>query len=59
MTQSAASGSPGLSTDPRNVVGNVDTGFDGPNLTIALPSSQIFAALFEILEVDISVSPIA
>ena len=45
MTQSAASGSSAFSTDSRNVVGIGQIGFDGTNVTVALPSPLISAAV--------------
>jgi hypothetical protein len=56
MTQRAASGSSVFSTDSRNVVGFVHAGFDGANVTIALPSSLISAALFVVLQAGISIA---
>jgi hypothetical protein len=55
MAQSAASGSRVFSTHSRNVAGIVRAGFDGTNVTSALPSSLISAAIFEVLQVGASI----
>jgi hypothetical protein len=59
MTQSAASGSSVFSTGSRNVVEIVLAGFDGTNVTFALPSSLNSAALIVVLQGDISIFLIA
>jgi hypothetical protein len=59
MTQSAASGSSVFSTSSGNVMGIVQGGFDLANVTIALLSSLISAALFVVLQVDVSIILIA